>query len=95
MIVRYCDADWAGCVEDKTSTSGGCFFLGNNLIAWFSKKQNYILLSTVEAEYIAVGSSYTQLLWMKQMITKCDIYQVTMILYCENMITINISKYML
>ncbi|TYK21443.1 gag-pol polyprotein [Cucumis melo var. makuwa] len=39
--------------DDRKSTSGGCFFLRNNLVSWFSKKQNCVSLSTVEAEYIA------------------------------------------
>ncbi|XP_057432556.1 uncharacterized mitochondrial protein AtMg00810-like [Lotus japonicus] len=53
--IGYCDADWAGNADDKKSTSGGYFFLGNNLISWFSKKQNCVSLSTVEAEYIAAS----------------------------------------
>ncbi|CAM8903032.1 unnamed protein product [Rhodiola kirilowii] len=32
-LVGYCDADWAGNAEDRKSTSGGCFFLGNNLVS--------------------------------------------------------------
>ena len=36
--VGFSDADWAGCVDDRKSTSGGCFFVGNNLVAWHSKK---------------------------------------------------------
>ncbi|CAM8987381.1 unnamed protein product [Rhodiola kirilowii] len=38
-LVGYCDADWAG-NADRKCTSRGCFFLGNNLVSWFSKKQN-------------------------------------------------------
>ncbi|XP_058764756.1 uncharacterized mitochondrial protein AtMg00810-like [Vicia villosa] len=51
-LIAYCDDDWVGSVDDRKSTSGGCFFLGNNLISWFSKKQNYVSLSSTEAEYI-------------------------------------------
>ncbi|KAI3462422.1 hypothetical protein Pfo_019085 [Paulownia fortunei] len=33
-LAGYCDADWTGDVDDRKNTSGGCFFLGNNLITW-------------------------------------------------------------
>ena len=59
-LIGYCDADWAGSTDDEKSTSGGCFFLGNNFVSWFSKKQNSVSLSTAEAEYIAAGSSCSQ-----------------------------------
>ncbi|XP_040375507.1 secreted RxLR effector protein 161-like [Rosa chinensis] len=67
-IAGYTDSDWAGNVDDRRSTSGGCFFVGNNLVSWHSKKQNCVSLSTAEAEYIAAGSCCTQMLWMKQML---------------------------
>ncbi|CAM8885207.1 unnamed protein product [Rhodiola kirilowii] len=67
-LVAYCDAEWAENAEDHKSTSGGCFFLGNNLVSRLSKKQNSISLSTAEAEYIATGSCCTQMLWMKRML---------------------------
>ncbi|CAM8931943.1 unnamed protein product [Rhodiola kirilowii] len=56
-LVGYCDADWAGNAEDRKSTSGGCFFLGNNLVSWFSKKpKQHLTCPRAEAEYIAAGS---------------------------------------
>ena len=58
-LAEYSDANWAGSVDDRKSTSGGCFYLGNNLVSWMSKKQNSVSISTAEAEYIAAGSCYT------------------------------------
>ncbi|XP_050895327.1 secreted RxLR effector protein 161-like [Lathyrus oleraceus] len=67
ILVGYCNADCASSADDRKNTSGGFFFLENNLIYWFIKKQNCVSLSTVEAEYIATGRNYSQLIWMKQM----------------------------
>ncbi|XP_040374614.1 secreted RxLR effector protein 161-like [Rosa chinensis] len=67
-IAGYSDADWGGNLKNRKSTSSGCFFVGNNLVAWHSKKQNFISLSTAKAEYVAAGSCCTQMLWMKQML---------------------------
>jgi hypothetical protein len=34
QIHSYSDADWAGNVDDRRSTSGFCVYLGRNLISW-------------------------------------------------------------
>jgi hypothetical protein len=39
QLTSYSDADWANCVDERKSTSGGAFFLGDSLVAWISKKQ--------------------------------------------------------
>ncbi|XP_050874995.1 secreted RxLR effector protein 161-like [Lathyrus oleraceus] len=92
LLTGYCDADWPGSANDRKSTYGGCFFLGNNLISWFSKKQNSVSLSIVEAEYITAGSSCSQLIWMKQMLEEYNVQQDVMTLYCYNLSSIDISK---
>jgi hypothetical protein len=68
VVARYSDADWVGNADDRKSTLGGCFCVGNNLVACMSKKQASISLSIVETEYIATRSCYTQLLWMKTLL---------------------------
>ena len=91
-IAAYIDVNWVGSIDDCKSTSGRCFFVGNNLIAWHSKKQNAISLSTVEVEYIATKSCCTQLLWLKQILSDYGLEQNVMTLFCDKMSAISISK---
>ena len=79
-------------MDDRKSSSGGSFYLGNNLVSWMSKKQNFVSLSIAEAEYIAVGSCYTQLLWMKKLLHDYGIPQDIMCVFCDNTSAINLSK---
>jgi hypothetical protein len=60
----YLDVDWANCMDERKITSGGAFFLGYSLVAWLSKKQGSISLSTTEVDYIASTTYFTQVLWM-------------------------------
>ena len=62
-LTGYTDADWGGS-DDKKSTSGAAFFLGECLVAWHSKKQDCVTLSTCESEYVAATTCCTQLIWM-------------------------------
>ena len=51
ILYGYIDADWAGSISDKKSTSGICFWPA--VSSWFSRKKSSVSLSTVEVEYIA------------------------------------------
>ena len=33
VLARYSDADWARNADDRKSTLGGCFHVGNNLVS--------------------------------------------------------------
>ncbi|KAF5471658.1 hypothetical protein F2P56_008432 [Juglans regia] len=49
QVEIYTDADWAGSVTDRRSTSGYCTFVGGNLVTWHNKKQNVVARSSAEA----------------------------------------------
>ena len=51
QLFGYTDADWAGSMGDRRSTSGFMFSLGSAAITWSSKKQPMIALSSREAKY--------------------------------------------
>lgn len=92
-LQAFTNADWVGCVDDKKSTSGGAFFLGGKLVSWHNKKQESISSSTVEAEYIAVVSCFTQVLWVKQTLKDILVeYSKPISIRCDNSSAINVSK---
>jgi len=64
-LLGYCDIDYAMDKVERKITSGGCHFIGGNVVSWCSKKQSTIALSNTEAEYISVAICCSQILWIK------------------------------
>uniref|UniRef100_A0AAV1UW80 Polyprotein n=1 Tax=Peronospora matthiolae TaxID=2874970 RepID=A0AAV1UW80_9STRA len=67
----YSDADWAGDLTDRKSTSGYVFMLLGAPVSWVSKKQPSVSLSTSEAEYIALSLAIQEDKWIHRLL--CEI----------------------
>ena len=91
-ILGYSDSDYEGSLTDRKSTSGTAYFMGSCLVAWGSKKQNCVAISTAESEYIAAASCCAQLLWLKQQANDFGIKSGTLPIMCDNTSAISISK---
>ncbi|RVW36909.1 Retrovirus-related Pol polyprotein from transposon TNT 1-94 [Vitis vinifera] len=52
-IMGYSDSNFAGCLDNRRSTSGYIFMLAGGAFSWKSVKQTLIASSTIEAEFIA------------------------------------------
>lgn len=71
----YADADWASCAEDRRSYSGYFFTLGGAAITWEARKQRTVALSSVEAEYLALGEATKEAIYLRQMLTELKLSQ--------------------
>jgi hypothetical protein len=56
-LIRYSDNDLARDVDDRRSTTGAIFFLGQSPISWLSQKQKAVAKSSCEAEYMASAAA--------------------------------------
>ncbi|XP_071713109.1 secreted RxLR effector protein 161-like [Rutidosis leptorrhynchoides] len=83
-IMCSTDSDHGGSMIDRKSTSGVCAFVGLCLTSWFLKKQTSIALSTIEAEYVAMGRVCAQVLWMKQTFLDYGITSSEIPICCDN-----------
>ena len=61
-LVVYTNANYAGSIDDRKSTSGEALYLGDCLVSWSRKKQPSVSLSTTKAEYIAIAACCTQVI---------------------------------
>jgi hypothetical protein len=67
--------------------------MGECLVSWISKKQSSISLSIAEVEYIVASTCCTQVLWIKQTLIDIQVeYDDPIPIYCDNTISISISK---
>ena len=67
----YSDADWAGDLADRKSTSGYVFMLLGAPVSWGSKKQPSVSLSTSEEEYIVLSLAIQEGKWIHRLL--CEI----------------------
>jgi hypothetical protein len=91
-ICVYSDTDWARSF-DRKFTTGYYTFVDENIITWKSNKQNVVARSSAEAEYRAMVSTASELMWIKQLLT--DLNSTTHLpikIFCDNQAACHIAS---
>ena len=87
------DADYAGDVDDRRSTTGYVFTLVGGTICWKSMVQPLVALSTTESEYMAMTEAAKEALWLKGLVKELGIDQGGMRLHYASRSAIYLAKH--
>ncbi|KAH0972829.1 hypothetical protein GBA52_024985 [Prunus armeniaca] len=91
-LIGYTDADMAGDLDSRKSTSGYLITFSGGAVSWQSKLHKCVALSTTEAEFIAATEACKEMLWMKRFLQELGQEQHKYILHCDSQSAIHLSK---
>jgi hypothetical protein len=91
-LIGYTDADMAGDIDSRKSTSGFLITFSGGAVSWQSKLQKCVALSTTEAEFIATTEACKEMLWMKQFLHELGQEQQKYVVHCDSQSAIHLSK---
>lgn len=84
-LIAHCHSDWLGCKFSRKSRTGYLALLGGSPISWKSKKQSVVSRSSAQAEYRAMATTVSEILWLRWMLKELDV-EITdpTPLFCDN-----------
>jgi hypothetical protein len=92
-LTGYTDADWAGDLSTRRSTTGYVFQIQGSTVSWCSKRQGCVARSTTEAEYIALSTASQEAVWLRRLLENVLKKQDNpTVLYEDNQGTIELTK---
>ena len=88
----YSDADYAGDIDTRRSTTGYVFIMNGGAISWQSKRQPTVAASTSEAEYMAAAAAVKEGLWLRKLLADLDIPTGTISIMADNQSAIKLLR---
>ncbi|KAI9173958.1 hypothetical protein LWI28_009353 [Acer negundo] len=92
-LIGYLDSDWGRDLDERKSTTGFTYFMGDTAFTWSSKKQAIVTLSSCEAEYVAACSVVCHGIWIRNVLQYLGFPQVNPTeVYIDNRSVIALAK---
>ena len=89
----YCDADYAGDLDTRRSTTGYVFIINGGAICWSSKRQPTVAASTTEAEYMAAAHAVKEALWLRKLATDLQLsMEGAILIHADNQSAIKLLR---
>jgi hypothetical protein len=93
-LLGYCDADYAGDIDTRRSTTGYAFVVNGSAISWSSRLQHTVAVSTAEAEYMAAAAAVKEALWLRKLLADLGKPSLEpMEIKCDNQSAIKLLKH--
>lgn len=92
-LTVYSDADYAGDIETRHSTTGYVSVLCEGPITWSSQRQRCVSRSTTESEYIAASDAARETVWLRGLLAELKVPCIKpTILYVDNQSAIKLVQ---
>lgn len=92
-LKAYADADYAGNMDTRRSTTGFVFLMNGGPVTWATQRQRCTSLSTTEAEYIAQSEAAKEVVWARRLLEGLGFEQTQPTPFmCDNMSSIRLVK---
>ena len=91
-VIGYCDADYAGDMSTRRSTTGYVFLVANAAVSWNSKLQVTVAVSTAEAEYMAASAAVKEALWLRRLMYDLRMFDDAVPIRTDNQASLALMK---
>ena len=91
-LTGYADPD-GSMHEDRKAISGYAYLIDSAAVSWSSKRQEIIVLSMTEAEYVAATHATKEVLWLRSLINEIfEKFSGPITLFGDNQSAITLTK---
>ena len=88
----YVDADYAGDLDKRRSLTGYVFTLFGCTVSWKAQLQPVVVLSTIEAKYIAAMEGVKEAMWLKGLVGELGCIHDKVEVFYNNQSSIHLTK---
>lgn len=93
-LTGYIDSDYAANLDNIRSQSGYIFNLFESAVSWRSFLQSVVVLSTTEAEYMAMTEAVKEAIWLRGIISDFGLIQGSVTINCDSQSALHLAKHM-